>query len=159
MPQEIARFVNFNNGELDPDASARREIKNYYASVAVGTNLVTTPTGPMDRRPGTGFIDYVRHVLEAQPLVDATLTAPNGGTAADAAAVDGASLETDTVMGIVDPYVVLEVDFGVAVRVGAVDVIDYAVKSGVVEPTTPPFEYPWPDFSGGWGGPGGIIIP
>lgn len=144
MPQEILRQSNWNAGELDPAMKGRRDIKAYYATLEYAENLITPPQGPLRRRPGTRFLDRVRRVLEAVDASAATFTAPNGGDADNAKAVGGGVIETDVDMGVTEPYVALQVDFGAPVRVGLVDVVDYGAKLlTVIDP--PPIDYSYDD--------------
>lgn len=158
MPQEIVKQLNFNAGELDPRIDARSDLKTYYAALAYAENVVPLPLGPLVRRPGTVFIDYVRHVAVFVPVVAAFITAPSGGTAADAVTKDGTLFETTADLGAAD-QVILQVNFGAAVEVHMIDLLDYSVKDPMAAPATPaPFTYPWPQpsgfsFGGGFLGP------
>lgn len=144
MPVEILRQQNWNNGELDPHMLGRRDLKAYYNSAALIENLALMPQGAQRRRPGQTFVDYMRHELEAVALDGATLTAPNGGTAAAASVADGTRLVTTGAMGTVDPYVILEIDFGTPTEVHLVDVIDAGAQSaGGEDPAPPDPDYPW----------------
>jgi len=144
MPVEILRQQNWNNGELDPHMLGRRDLKAYYNSAALIENLSLMPQGAQRRRPGQPFIDYLRHEIEAVALDTATLTAPNGGTAASAAVADGTRLVTTGAMGTDDPHVILEIDFGEAVLVHLVDVIDAGAQAaGGDDPLPPDTDYPW----------------
>lgn len=148
MPVEILRQQNWNNGELDPHMLGRRDLKAYYNSAALIENVALMPQGAKRRRPGQPFVDYLRHEIEAVALDAATLTAPNGGTAANAAVEDGTRLVTTGGMGTDDPYVILEIDFGEAVEVHLVDVIDAGAQAdGGESPLPPGIEYPW---NNGW---------
>lgn len=143
MAQEPIRQVSFSNGELDPTMRARRDVKNYYASLETGTNIVTSPAGPASRRPGLTFIDYARHTLASVALTGGMVTAPAGGTSADVLTANGTAMATTTDLGALD-QVLLVIDFGAPVRVGCVDLVDYCVKdAGAPPPTPPPFTYPW----------------
>lgn len=144
MPQELFRQVSFNNGELDPLMRARRDTKNYFASLEYAENIVTTPGGPFSNRPGLLFVDYARHTLAAVPIDAGMVTAPVGGTVADVLAIDGASLTTTTDLGAGD-QVLLSLDFGQPVEIAALDLVDFAVKGngGADTVKPPPFTFPW----------------
>lgn len=144
MPQEILRQVNFNGGELSPQAIGRRDLKVYASSLALAWNLMTTAEGPIRRRPGLRHVAMIRNQLAPLSLDGATLTAPNGGTVGN---LGGDGLRTTTAIGATDPYVVLEVDFGVPTTVSLVDLIDVALIEVGGEPEddggpAPP-QYPW----------------
>lgn len=144
MPQEILRQVNFNGGELSPQAVGRRDLKVFASSLAMAENLMTTAEGPVRRRPGLSHIDLIRKRLEPVPLDGATLTAPNGGTPAD---LGGSGLRTVTPMEALDPYVILQVDFGTPTSVNLVDLIDFALITAGGAPENDggpaPPQYPW----------------
>lgn len=142
MTVELVRQNNFNNGEMSPHMAARRDVKTYYSSVAWMENFVTSPAGPMFRRPGTTFIDYARHKMTDLDLTAATLAAPSGGDASELVLMDGEPLETTADLGDAD-QVLLTITFPAPVTVYAVDLVDYAAKDGVDDPIVPPFEYPW----------------
>ncbi|MGH7020745.1 MAG: hypothetical protein ACREEY_12730 [Brevundimonas sp.] len=153
MPQEILRQSNFNGGELSPQAVGRRDLKAYASSLALCVNMIPTAEGPVKRRPGLKHLDMVRNRLEVVPVTAAMMTAPNGGTVANL--VSGVGLETTAAMGVTDPYVVVEIDFGAPTAVGMVDLTDFLIKApspgggggggGGLDPLpdpTPP-QYPW----------------
>lgn len=150
MPQEVLRQSNFNGGALSPKAIGRRDLKAYASSVALCVNMMTTAEGPLRRRGGFRHIDLVRNRLEAVPITEAMLVAPNGGTVADV--LGGPGLETTTAVGTTDGYVVLEIDFGAPTAVSMFDLVDFVVTTGgggggggelppLPDPAPP--QYPW----------------
>lgn len=146
MPQEILRQVNFNGGELSPQAVGRRDLKAYVSSLALAENLIATAEGPIRRRPGLRHVDRIRNRLEPVSLEAATYATPNGGDAGD---LGGGGLRTETAMEAADPYVVLEIDFGAPTAVSLVDLIDFSLITAGGDPgedggAAPP-QYPWPD--------------
>lgn len=151
MPKEVLRQRAWNAGEVDADLLGRDDVKTYFNAAQRVENLITVPQGPLTRRPGQPYVDTVRHLLEAVSLEDAALTAPEGGTAEDAAAVGGDSLLTATDLADTDGYVILAVDFGEPVRVDLVDLVDYALDDGVTAATPPPIHYPWGGGGFWWG--------
>lgn len=144
MSQEVLRQVNFNGGELSPQAVGRRDLKAYVSSLALAENLMTMAEGPIRRRPGLKHVDRIRTRLETVPLDAAAYETPNGGDAAD---LEGAGLRTTTAMEATDPYVVLEIDFGVPTEVGLVDLVDFALIAAGGDPSddggAAPPQYPW----------------
>ncbi len=147
MQSETIRQTNFTGGELHPDIKGRRDFKGYYSSMLAAGDLMCEPQGPLVRRPGFPFIDFVRLPLQAVSLATATVTAPNGGTVADA--VDpshSAAMLTTNHLGTTDPYVVLLIDLGEEMDISAVDLIDFAVvdASAPATPEPPPVSYPFP---------------
>lgn len=143
MPQEIYRQANFTGGELDPRCLGRRDLKAYASSLAMAENLQPMPQGPLRRRAGFAHVDVVRTQLEAVSIAAATVTAPNGGDAASLKA--GTGLTTTTPLGVVDGYVIAEVDFGAPVAIGLVDLIDFGFidtgGGGGLDPAPP--DFPW----------------
>lgn len=108
---------NFTGGELDPQLVAREDADIYYSGAERARNVLLIPHGGFTRRPGLVFRDELLSVIESIDLTAGgiTVTAPEGGTAANA--VDGdpsTRLTTTTAIGVVDPYVVLHVDMGAA---------------------------------------------
>jgi hypothetical protein len=94
VAQEILRQVSFNGGELDPRMRARRDTKIFYNMVELAQNLVTTPAGTLEGRPGLSFIDYIRHRLDRVTLSEPLIGVPAGGVAANVLVDDGLLLET-----------------------------------------------------------------
>ena len=141
MPQEILRQVNFNGGELSPQAVGRRDLKAYVSSLALAENLMTMAEGPIRRRPGLKHVDRIRNRLETVSLSGATYATPNGGDGED---LGGAGLVTTEPVEAADPYVIVEIDFGEAVEVGLVDLTDFALfESGGAPGDPAPPQLPW----------------
>lgn len=141
MAQEILRQVNFNGGELSPQAVGRRDLKAYASSLALALNMMATPEGPLRRRPGLRHVATIRNKLAVVSLDGAALAAPNGGEVED---LDDGGLVTTTAIEATDPYVVLEIDFGAPVEVGLVDLTDFAMfESGGTPGDPAPPQLPW----------------
>lgn len=144
MAQEVLRQVNFNGGELSPQAIGRRDLKAYASSLALAENLMAMAEGPIRRRPGLRHVDRIRNRLAVVPLDGATYATPSGGSAADLGA---AGLRTAAEIGATNPYVVLEIDFGIAKEISLVDLTDFALITAGSDPgddggAAPP-QYPW----------------
>lgn len=102
---------NYTAGELDPQLAAREDADTYYAGAERARNLLLIPHGGVTRRPGLLYRDTLVPVLEQIDLSGATITAPNGGTVANATDGDPATkVTTTTNIGTTDPYVILHVD-------------------------------------------------
>lgn len=127
MPLEILRQVSWTGGELHPRLVGRRDLKTYYQSSAALENLLPTPQGPLLRRPGLAFVDLVRNPVTSVEIPGGAHTAPHGG---DISSVINPEETTALVsvddLGTLDPYSVIELDFGAPVTVHLVDVADYA---------------------------------
>jgi hypothetical protein len=112
---------NFSSGELTETLKGRVDIKGYYNGGDRMRNVVIRPQGGAKRRPG------MRRVAEvstyALTKLALTLTAPNGGTAANGADNnDGTFITTTTNMGTISPYVVCHCDLGSAQAIKYADV-------------------------------------
>lgn len=104
---------NFTFGELDPQLLAREGADTYYAGAERVRNALLIPHGGFTRRPGLLYRDTLVPVLDEIDLSGATITAPEGGTAANATDGDPSTkVTTTTNIGTVDPYVILHVDLG-----------------------------------------------
>jgi hypothetical protein len=123
--------TNFTSGVLDPALAAREDITFFYNGLKDGVNGIIQPQGGFKARPGLQNIQEIAGVLSENDLSTATVTAPEGGTAANAHDGDPATLVTTTGdIGTTDPFVVLHVDFGAAVDISAVDVVNYSLETG-----------------------------
>lgn len=126
--------TNFTAGVLDPLLAAREDISFYYNGVNAADNLVVQPQGGVTRRAGMEHVQRLLHVLETVDLSGATVTAPEGGTAANLIDGDEAtSLVTLNNLSTTTPFIVAHVDLGAAMQICAVDVIDMFLSSGVLE--------------------------
>lgn len=126
--------TNFTSGVLDPKLAAREDIVAYFNGLKDGMNLWVMPQGGVTVRPGLRFIRELPRQLSAISFAGATVTAPAGGTAANA--IDGnpdTEVITTNNLGTTNPVVVLHVDFGAARQVDAVDIINYRLTNGFLE--------------------------
>lgn len=144
MPKEYLRQTNFNGGEMDPRMHGRRDVKTYYAMLGLAENVFISPLGPITRRWGTFFVDYVRRQLQPVEVLVGYIVTANGGTEADLLSADGTLFMTEQDMGA-DDHLLFTIDFGAPVQVSLVDLIDYRVQPAEATPAEPPpFEYPYP---------------
>ncbi len=131
MPNLRTIQTNFTAGVLDPKLAGREDIVFWYNGLEDGNNLIALPQGGLTRRPGKQYLRELAKVLQEIDLTGATVTAPEGGTAADA--IDGddeTELQTANDLDANDPFVVLKVDFAAPVAVAGVDIINYSLESG-----------------------------
>jgi hypothetical protein len=49
-------ILSFNSGELTPLVDGRPDIEKYYSGYREGPNMIPTPYGPAERRPGTKYV-------------------------------------------------------------------------------------------------------
>ena len=117
--------TNWTSGELDPRLAGREDVAVYRNGADLMQNAIVQPQGGCVRRPGTEHLGFQRGVISQVSTAGATISNPNGGTAANVADGDPATvLLTTGNIGTTDPYVVAHFDFTTAVNVSAVDVVD-----------------------------------
>ena len=126
MPFELEPIqANYTAGELDPDLTAREDADLYYTGAEYMRNVILSPHGGYRRRPGLLYRCGLVPVIEPIDLTGGgiTVTAPEGGTPANAIDGDPSTLLTTTTnLSTVDPYVVVHVDLGTAQSVRFADV-------------------------------------
>lgn len=111
--------LNFNAGEIDPDAHERVDLNVYDAGLALAENVIMRPHGGVASRPGLQRMGRARSKLV--PLDDVpVVTHVNGG---DLDAEGG--LVTDTAMTAATDYVIAEFTFASVQSISAVDVVGY----------------------------------
>ena len=113
----------FTVGELDPLLWARSDTEFYYSGAAKLENFLCLPEGGYTRRAGTLYIDRLHRQLTRDTTP--TITAPNGGTGANANDDNRATtLTTTTNIGTVDPYIVVHYDLGSQKNIAVIDIVD-----------------------------------
>lgn len=121
---------SFLTGVLDPRAAARSETDAYANALLYGDNLELSHLGGARRRRGTLYRATLPNRLEALGT-GATVTAPNGGTAANLIDDDETTLfTTSTPVGTTSEYVVASLDLGAALAVSFVDVVNIQSDEG-----------------------------
>jgi hypothetical protein len=119
--------TNFTSGELDPRVTSRIDVAQYYNGAERLRNVVINPLGGAVRAPGMQHIDVLKPLRLALAAA-ITPTAPNGGTAANAADDDINTLLTTTgAIGTTNPYVVAHYDLGAAVAVASAEIIGASI--------------------------------
>ncbi|MDI1227357.1 MAG: hypothetical protein PSY14_06720 [bacterium] len=122
--------TNFTAGVLDPELAAREDITFYYNALKDGDNVLIDPRGGVGRRPGKQRIRRLTNVMTAIDISGATLTVPEGGTAANVRDGDVATLVTTTNdVGATNPFVIVTVDLLTAQAVAAIDIVDYKLSA------------------------------
>lgn len=106
-------------GEIDPKMLGRSDIDQYYGGAETMENVLALVQGGFKRRGG---LEHVDELLKQLTHVSApTITAPNGGTTAQANDLDEATvLLTTTNISTTNPYVVVHYDLGSAQTIGVV---------------------------------------
>lgn len=117
----MARTIQhrFSQGELDPKMLGRSDIDQYYGAAETMENVITLTQGGFKRRGG---LEHIDEMLRELTFVTApTITAPNGGTTANANDRDSAtSLLTTTDISTTNPYVVVHYDIGSPSNIGVI---------------------------------------
>ncbi|MCF6216850.1 MAG: hypothetical protein L3J58_11855 [Emcibacter sp.] len=124
----------FTNGELNEELTFREDIEVYYKGAAEMTNVYLLTPGGFRRRPALSFDARLRNQLDSISLSGATITTPNGGTAANLIDGDVDTLSTTTTnVGVIDPYVVFHIDLLAGTVVDFVDVEGFKLSSGALD--------------------------
>ena len=119
---------NFLSGVLDPRAQGRIDTNAYVSSLLVGTNVEMVHLGGVQRRRG-----LVQKFVVPNQLVQltGTYTTPNGGTPANLSDNNPLTASvTTTPPGTTTPYVVCQVDLGIAKNVLFADCVAMTLGSG-----------------------------
>jgi hypothetical protein len=129
MARRTHTIYSTNNGELDPKVHSRADTKHYHSSLKRAKNTFGQPQGGQRFKYGSRHRAIARRIMVAQSLAAATVTAPNGGTAANLKDGDQTTaLDTDAITG--STFRVLKVDFGAAVSLAAFDLLGARCTSG-----------------------------
>jgi hypothetical protein len=129
MPRIRRIQSSFNAGVLDPRIGARIDVNAYYSGAETLDNAICIPQGGVARRPGTRYIDEVTHQITR--VTGQTITAPNGGTAANANDDDNTTeLITTTAIGTTNPYIVVHYDLGSAKTIQFADALGIRLSAG-----------------------------
>jgi hypothetical protein len=112
----------FSSGEAEPKLLERRDVQFYYSAVARGRNVVALPQGGFTNVPGTVSESLLRNPVTSLGFGGATITAPNGGTAANLTDGNAATLLVTAAAGA-GTVVAVHIDLGAAKTFCGVDVI------------------------------------
>lgn len=121
--------TSFNSGVLDPRASSRIDIRQFYNGMKRGENVLTFPLGGVKRRPGTKYLETLPQQLTR--WTEMTITAANGGTTANANDNDESTLLTTTTnISTTNPYVVVHYDLLAPQTMKFADVVGISLTAG-----------------------------
>lgn len=141
MPRVKTFQTNFTSGELDDFLLARVDTAQYANGARRLRNVLIVPQGGAFRRFGLEFNDILPEQIQQEDLTAGgiVVTAPQGGTPANA--IDDNSLTEITAgaVGVVDPYVIVHVDLLVPFTIKFADVI--SLRYSVVATTATPNEW------------------
>ncbi len=131
MPRRVHTIqTSFSSGEWDPLAAEREDIESYFSSAEEMTNVVPIAISGFRRRDGTKFIQKIRNTISQISTAGATVTAPEGGTAGNAVDGDENTFVNGNAIGVIDPYVLVHVDFTTPTIVDIVDVLNISLSAG-----------------------------
>lgn len=129
MPRLRDVQSNFVAGELDPLLIGRTDLKHYFQGCELARNVFLLPQGGARRRPGLEFIDVLPETITR--VTGQTITAPNGGTTANANDDDITTLFTTTTgISTTDPYVVAHYDLLAAKTIKFADILGFSLDAG-----------------------------
>jgi hypothetical protein len=120
---------NFSKGVLDPLLHERVDLEQFHQGMLEATNVIVLPQGGVRNRGGLRHRTRLRRRVRRLHIEAAAITAPNGGTVANAVDQNTAT-EFRTASGVSgDPFVVLQVALGSSQQVVFVDTIQLASQS------------------------------
>lgn len=135
MAQKIKQNqTNFTSGVIAELTESREDVAFYFNGLAAANNLEVLPSGGMRRRDGLQFVRKLLRKLQAVDLSGATITAPQGGTAANV--IDGNEtnyLVTANNLSTTSPFIVVKFVFPTAIPIDAIDIINYKLSSGILD--------------------------
>ena len=126
-----SRFLqnNFVSGELSPLLRGRTDINQYYQGLQTAKNVVLVPQGGVKRRPGTQHIGVAPEKIVVSGL--GNMTMPNGGTPSIIQDKnDATTTSTTTPIGVINPYVVAQLDFVSAQTIVFIDIRRISLSTG-----------------------------
>jgi len=129
MPRIRRIQSSFNAGVLDPRLGARIDVRAYNNGAENLDNALCLPQGGAARRPGMKYIDAIE--IPSDRVTGQTITAPNGGTTANANDNDSSTLlTTTTAIGTTANYMVVQYDLGTAQTIEFADVVGIKLSAG-----------------------------
>ena len=125
MPTSRHTQTSFASGEFDPLLWSREDVTFFYNSARILENVIPLPQGGAARREGWAFKAVQRGALSAVTVSGKTVTATNGGTAANGIDADEATkVTTATGISTTAEYEIFRIDMGSATRVSLADFTD-----------------------------------
>lgn len=127
----ISRHIqtSLSAGEFDPLLWSREDVSFFYNSARLIQNAVPLPQGGVKRREGWRFRALQRGPLSSISLSGATVTAPNGGTAANLKDGNRATVLETNAIGTATAFEVARIDMGSAQAVSLFDMLDVQIAS------------------------------
>lgn len=103
----------FSSGEAEPKLIERRDVQFYYSAASRARQIVALPQGGFTNVPGIASESVLRNPVTSLGFSGATITAPNGGTAANLTDGDAATVLTTDAAGS-GTVVAVHIDLGSA---------------------------------------------
>lgn len=104
--------TSFVAGELNPRLGFRKDLDRYYAGAERLRNVIILPEGGVRRRDGIEWLSEMPRTI-SDIASTGTVTAPEGGTAANAVDDDSTTVVlATTLISSTDPYVLVHIDLG-----------------------------------------------
>lgn len=124
--------TNLNSGELDARVGSRTDVTHYFNGLEYARNVLLLPQGGARRRPGSEYLAEQSKILSEIDLTagGVTVTAPAGGTAANAIDGDEATEVISGAAGTTSPFVLVHVDLGAEFDVSYVDIRALRLTTG-----------------------------
>lgn len=121
--------TSFTAGEVAPPLLGRSDLAAYENGASRLRNVFIHPTGGVSRRAGLRHVGRARRMLERY-AAPAAMTAPNGGTVANANDDDPSTKLATAALNATDNFVVVRYDLGSAQSVLFADALELSVGSG-----------------------------
>jgi hypothetical protein len=123
MPTGRHTQTSLSSGEFDPLLWSREDVSFFYNSARIIENAIALPQGGVKRREGFSYRGLQRGAISAVSLAGKTVTATNGGTAANGTDGDIATLVTTTVeVSTTAAYEIYRLDMATATDISIIDV-------------------------------------
>jgi hypothetical protein len=120
---------NLSKGVLDPLLRERTDLEQYYQGMLDATNAIVLPQGGVRQRGGLRHRTRLRHRIRRLDIPAGSITAPNGGTAANAVDQNTATEFRTTTAVTGNPFIVVSASLGGTQPVVFVDLIGLASQT------------------------------
>lgn len=129
MGRRSVHQTSFNTGVISRRALGRTDTKQYANGAEVLDNCMLHPQGGVYERSGIEWLTRLPRKLDTVAL--GTVTAPGGGTAANATDGDRTTLVTTGAVGTTNPFVILHCDLGALDDIEFIDVTDLKTSGSI----------------------------
>lgn len=123
MPTSRQTQTSLSAGEFDPLLWSREDVSFFYNSARIIENAVPLPQGGVKRREGWSYRSLQRGAISSISVSGKTVTAVNGGTAANGTDLDPLTLVTTTVgISTTATYEIFRLDMATATETSLIDI-------------------------------------